>query len=83
MSNYLQDEGCVHLILCFLDPTKMLRTNKAPTKQHALKSEQVHCTDAYVDPLYQLFEPDKFGTAEQSRVEAEKCDRFFVLFVFL
>lgn len=73
MSNYLQEEGYVRLIQCFLKPGLMLERPESPnalTEQQVLqlgldgKAHVLKRQGAQVDPIYQLFvpsNPDELG----------------------
>ena len=66
MSNYLQEEGYIRLIQCFLQPDLMLQRKESPnslTERQVLelgpdgKARVIQQQGAHRDPLYQLFVP--------------------------
>lgn len=56
MSGYINDDGCVCLIQCFLDPSH--RLCKGDSYSH-LEQEAGQDFETPGDCLYQLFVPDK------------------------
>ena len=70
MSNYLQEEGYIHLIQCFLEPNRMVQCKESPNSltERELgpdgRPQVIPQDNIQWDPLYQLFmptQPDDIG----------------------
>ena len=64
MANYLQDDGCICLLQCFLFPSHMIQHKEVPNPltteqlEHLSPDEKeqvLNKNDREIDPIYSLF----------------------------